>query len=130
MMRELVRNLMISDASLVGYIPAERWLEGGSVVDTPDRPFAIMRLSGTFRGLGPIQKGRVEFRVHDERGNFETIDAVIRRIKAVMEPAEQVQTHGAELIRAEWLSDSPDLYDDGFRTNMRSTGFDLTGKGF
>lgn len=128
-MRQTVFDLVTGDAELTSMIGRNSWFQGGSITEVPERPFVVIRLSGVFPGIGSTNKVRVEFRVHDERGSFTIIDNVVRRIREVLGEAEQIRGEQGWLICATWLSDSPDLFDDGFRTNMRSTAYDLTGQG-
>lgn len=144
-MRGLIRNLLISDAELTAVIPEGRWFGSGSIgndpvardnfSDTPPRPFAEIRFSMDSPGMAHITRRRLEVWVHDEYGDYSRIDRVIKRVKEVLESSQQVafsdpETHeDSELMLAEWVSDSTDLYDGGYRTNCRSTGFDLIGKG-
>lgn len=128
-MRRLIRNMIINDEALLDFIPADRWFGSGAVVDTPARPFAEIRFGGVFRAMGPVKRRRLEVWVHDEEGDYTQIDDIIRELKRLLDGAEHVFYEDTELIRSEWVSDSTDLYDDKYRTNTKSTGFDVIGTG-
>lgn len=141
-MRGLIRNLIISTPELTDIIPEERWFGSGAAGnpasderDRPDLPFAEIRFGGTFPGMAQVQRGRCEIWIHEEQGSYNTINRVIRLLKPLLETSVQVSFTDAEtgedsrLIQSEWISDSTDLYDSGYRTNTRSTGFDLVGTG-
>lgn len=128
-MRVVVRNLILEDPALVAEIPADRWFGSGSVPDTPPRPFAEIRFGGTFPGMAHITRRRLEVWIHDDEGDYGRIDKIIGLLKKVLDGAEHVQGEDSELIRASWVGDSTDLYDDGYRTNTKSTGFDVVGTG-
>lgn len=121
--------MIVSDLELLDDIPEDRWFGSGSIVDTPARPFAEIRFGGVFRGMGPVKRRRLEVWVHDEEGDYTRIDRIIAGLKRVLDGAEHVFYEDVELIYASWVSDSTDLYDDKYRTNTKSTGFDVIGTG-
>lgn len=140
-MRGLIRSIIIENEDITDLIPADSWFGSGSAgkppeeKDRPAVPFAEIRFGGTFPGMSVVQRGRCEIWIHEEFGSYDLINRVIRLLRPLVESAVQVDFDDAEtgeqshLVQAEWISDSPDLYDTGYRTNTRSTGFDLVGTG-
>lgn len=128
-MRRLIMNMLTTNDPLLNEIPADRWFGSGAVVDTPARPFAEIRFGGVFPGLGRVKRRRLEVWIHDEEGDYERIDHIIGLVKDVLDGAEHVFYENVELISSEWKGDSTDLFDDGYRTNTKSTGFDVIGTG-
>ncbi len=127
-MRALVRSLLISDTGLSAAISADRWIQRGAVLETPPRPFAVIGYAGTFKSPTPIGKYRLEVWIHDERGDYTFIDTTLKRVKFVMKNSVGIRSSTAEITQVDWISDSPDLYDDGYRTGTRSAAFDVVGK--
>lgn len=128
-MRSLIRARILATPALIAIIPADRWFGSGSIVDTPTRPFAEIRFGGVFPGMANITRRRLEVWIHDEEGSYERIDQVIGLLKTAISGMTNVQSGPSEVICANWISDSTDLYDDGYRTNAKSTGFDVIGRG-
>jgi hypothetical protein len=130
MIRELVRSRIINTGALTAIIPADRWYGSHGMVDTPGpRPFAEIRFGGIFKGVGGVTRRRLEIWIHDEEGTYATIDTVIGLLKTSFDGATHISDANSEIIQADWVSDSTDLYDDGYRTITKVTGFDLVGKG-
>lgn len=130
-MRALLRGLLIANVKLIAEIPAERWIEGGSVVDTPPRPFAVIRFGGVFRGVPKSLVGtrRAEIWIHDEPGTYTKIDSIIAEIKRTIDGVGPIKDEHSSISEIAWVSDSTDLFDDGYKTITKSTGFDITGSG-
>lgn len=130
-MRAIVRGFIIGRPEIVELIPADRWFEGGAVIDTPTKPFGVLKFGGTFRGMGPVRVNRLEVVVHAERGSFDLIDTVLLRSKLAFADAVHLRRAGSdvEVMQVDWVSDSPDLFDAEHRSNTRSSQYDLIAKG-
>jgi hypothetical protein len=76
-----------------------------------------------------VRRRRLEVWIHDEEGSYSLIDKVIGLLYKNLDGLEHVTYGSSELIMCEWVSDSTDLYDDGYRTNTKSTMFDIVGTG-
>lgn len=131
--RSLIRERLVADATITTLIPADRWLASSSVdAEPPARPFAVLRYLGVNPGMSRINQTRLEVWIHDDPGSYKRIDDIIRRVRANLDGVEQASDSGGstQLIQARWEGDSVDLFDDGYRTNTKSSGFTLTGTGF
>ena len=141
-MRGLIRQEILAIPELVALIPEDRWFGSGAVgnplnneKDTPPRPFAEIRFSLLTPGISHVRRRRCEIWIHDEEGNYDLIDKVIHLLFLNLNGLENVDFSDSEtgedshLVVAEWVSDSTDLYDTGYRTNTKSTGYDLVGTG-
>lgn len=129
----LMQEMLEADDDVIEIIPADRWFSGRALDKQIDvRPFAVVRLSGNFPGMSRINQTRAEIMIHDNEGSYKRIDTAIKAIKNVLDNAVQVKSATSDtwLIQATWESDSVDLFDDGYRTNMKSTTYTLTGTGF
>lgn len=109
---------------------------GANGSEAPPRPFIMIRsglrlpedLGAESRNLG---RGRWPYTIwaHDEPGSYVLIDDVLKEIRfglskilfPVMEP-------NFTLADCRWENDSDDLYDDGFRTAVRNSSYQLVGK--
>lgn len=127
-MRELVYGLTARDPDLNLLIPEDRWYSAGAVEDTPSRPFAVMRYGVRTRGMGDVLRIPLTFWVHQERGSFDTVDAVIQRIKVVLGQSSGTVQGSTVLVSADWSGDGEDLQDPAYRTNVRTSGWTLIGK--
>jgi hypothetical protein len=132
--RSLVRNLLIADTDLLALIPADRWIQATAADDSPPaRPFAVLRFAGTFpMQVRAASQCALEIWIHDNAGSYDRIDEIVKKVKATMASSDQAteDSYNTDLIHAEWSGDSVDLFDDGYRTNTKSTSFNLTGMGF
>lgn len=132
-MRKLVYEVLTASASLALHIAADGWYEEGSIVDTPmQRPFVILKLSGTPRGVRAVST--LEVWCYDERGDYSRIDDFLRALKAFFSTmSEQQRTRSdssvVRLVLADWQGDSADLYDDIFRCGTRYASWRLVGAG-
>lgn len=128
-MRALVRMMLVNALPVGSDLPAERWYGSGSILDTPIRPFAEIRFGGKFQGMGSVTRRRLEVWIHNEEGDYESIEDWIRFAQSVLDGAEHVTDGvGNEVISCSWVNNSTDLYDDGYRTNCMSATFELVGK--
>lgn len=131
-MRSIIREILIGNEELTAIIPAERWYGAGAVSEdnTPASPFAVMRFGVVDRGMAEIHRGNVTIWIHDTRGTYRTVDNVLSLIAGILDGREHVSDAlGNELIRAEWLNTSGDLFDTGYRTITRNATYNVVGRG-
>lgn len=132
-MRKLMYQLLTGEPSLTTLVPAPGWYEQGAVVDTPaERPFVIMKFSGTPRAAGKFSV--MELWCYDDRGDYTRIDDFLRAARAFFETepvASRIRDDDSlvRLVFADWQGDSADLYDDVFRCNTRYSSWRLVGSG-
>ena len=127
-MRSALMSFLMQETALTDIIPEERWVSGRDLEDRPPTPFAVLRFGGTFRCVDPVRTSRMEIWVHDEPGNYDLIDEVIKLVYNKLHKAVHISDAEAEIVCATWVGDSIDLYDPALRTNTKSTGYDLVGK--
>lgn len=129
MMRTLIRQSLIASTELetLGVVP-EAVMAGD--VDTPEyRPFLNLRWNTTTPGLATVDRRSLVIWVHDEPGDYDRIDRIIREIKAIMTSLVGVAHAYGYLVVAEWSGDSEDLTDPGHGTITRTTTYSLVGTG-
>ncbi len=131
-MRALVRSLLVADVEYLDeeyQIPEDRWFGSGATTSTPASPFAEIKMSGWLPGIGPLRRRRLEVWVHDQPGDYDRVDKILEYVRQVLDGAEHRKgASGAEIVRCEWKSDSPDLDDDGYGTITRMSAFEIIGK--
>jgi hypothetical protein len=99
--------------------------------DTPDRPFAVVRMGVETRGMGQIKRRSITIWVHDDPGDYTRIDSIIQAIYGRLDGAQHVTKEGVagELMSVQWQSTSDDLNDPGFRTITKNIVFEAVGTG-
>lgn len=130
--RALLRQMILEDGDITDIIPAERWLSSSSLNDdnAPERPFAVIRWGVSNFGMADVNRGTATIWIHDEQGDYGTIDDVLKRLRAILDHREHVADEdGNEIMSCEWAGNSGDLYDPGFRTIAKNATFNIVGKG-
>lgn len=128
-MRALVRSLLIAGLDDDPEMPPEHWFGSGAIIDTPRRPFAEIRFGGRFPGMAVVKRRRLEVWIHDDEGDYGRIEEWLKHVKSRLDGVEhQSDEAGNEIILCTWISDSTDLYDDGYRTNCMMSAFDVIGR--
>jgi hypothetical protein len=133
-MRATVRNLLIATPALISLIPEKRWYSPGAVVDTPVKPFAVLRwiapVTSAARGRF-LNQLRVD--VHDERGSYKRIEQVLGNSDTgggVYDVFSQVlNTVGVDgrITEMNFLGHSGDQEDDTYMTNYKFSSWQVIG---
>ena len=133
-MRAAVRNLILANSTLVAAIPPERWYAPGAVVDTPVKPFAVLRW------LAPVQSAargsflrQLRVDVHDNRGSYVRIQQILGSpdkndgVYGVFSQAfNHVGTDG-RITEMNFLGHSGDQEDDVYKTNFMFSSWQVIG---
>jgi hypothetical protein len=91
-------------------------------------PFAIYRIVDAPPTVVGSPQPRLEVWIHDNRGSYVRIDALIELVRTVLVAAVPMENSTHRIVDVEWTGDSPDLVDDGYNTNTRNARFTLTGR--
>lgn len=126
--RKLVYTRLTTSTELLTEIPIERWLSASAVDGTPDTPFAVIRISGTFRTPNGTGQRRLEVWIHDQKGTYTKIDDIMALVKARLDSAPEMVDSDSRIVCWDWVNDSPDLFDEGYGTNCKMINYTLTGK--
>jgi hypothetical protein len=139
-MRKLIYDLITTDPEITARVPADRWVQGSALLNTPERPYGVIRFGGQLRAMtrpdgSGIRTVRLEVWVHHDRGSFIFIDDTLKIIRTKLLAAEQltrVRDDGSTvyLIQALWENDSPDMFDQDTMTNAKATIFEVVGSGW
>lgn len=130
-MRTIVRSAIISDPQLIALgVTPDATLSGD--VDTPDaRPFLNLkwgtRLPSVMRASPRVVS--LAIWVHHKPSDYEPIDKILTRLQVLLPSIEGVTLpDGSEVQVIDWLSDGPDLQDDGHRTIVKVGNYRVVGK--
>lgn len=126
-MRRTLHSLLATAA------PGMTWYQMGSIDDTPKKPFGVYRFSGDAPGITARGKSRVanvEIWVHDNPGSYLGIDGTLKAVEEKLDAVQHASSaEGEHIAEARFISRSPDLNDDGFRTICKMTSYQLIGRG-
>lgn len=128
-MRKALYHLLTTDPTLVGFLPADRWFERGSVKDSQATPFAVIAWQGESRVSGMRKLPRVTIWFYQTRGSYSLIDKLVRRTCEVMDEVQQYTHAGERIAHAGYEGTSVDLYDEVYRANARNVGYHVVGSG-
>lgn len=121
--------MLVADAMLTTLGVTEAGVIAGDV-DTPSaRPFVQLRWGQATPGLSTVDNRVLVIWVHDVPGDYEKIDAIIRRIKQLFQGIAGAQHAFGWITVVEWVTDSDDLTDDGHGTITRTTTHNLVSSG-
>lgn len=124
--RETVFTLLTTDSELtdLGITADSVW--NIEALDNPDRrkPFVVTAWSTTPRPQHPGARRRdLLVWAHDEGADYTRIDAILERVRQILVGI----TDQGGITQVDWEGASSDLYDDGFRTITRNSGFRVIG---
>jgi len=133
-MRATIRNLLIATPALSAVIPAERWYQAGAVVDTPVKPFAVLRwLAPT----ASVARGRflrqLRVDIHDKRGSYVQIDKLLGNpdtgggVYGVLAPLVQHTGVDGRISETTYLGHSGDQEDETYLTNFKFSSWQVIG---
>ena len=130
-MRRLIYETLKTDTQLQALGVAPSAVLAGNVDTPPERPFINLRWQGTpsvpnVAGVGPRF---LTIWVHDAPNDYERVDNIIRRIKAIFAGLVGVRHETGYITVIEWTGDGEDGNDDGHGTVFRTTSHSLIGSG-
>jgi hypothetical protein len=127
-MRKLIYQALINSLPLTAVIPANRWIQAGSMDNQILKPFGIIRLTDTAPSISRSPQPGLQIWVHDNRGSYGQIDNTIELVKTALLDALPMENSTHRIVHIGWIGDSPDLVDEGFNTNTKFSSFTLTGR--
>lgn len=128
-MRTTIAQLLSGDATLngLGITPDSLW---AGDTDTPEqRPYIVLRWGATNPGVGPSRARTLTIWVHDHPNDYARVDAIILRIKRMLNYMSPVATEVGWITTADWVTDSDDLSDDVTHTILKTTTYTIIGSG-
>lgn len=127
-MRSIVYQALSTDVGLLAL--TSTFLTGD--VDTPaGRPFVNLRWGIRNPGLNRTFTDRQDLAiwVHDKPNDYQAINSIIKLIREVLTSIEDRSDDGGHVTVVRWSFDSADLVDDGHRTIVRNTNYQVIGRG-
>jgi hypothetical protein len=129
-MRALVRSAIIGDSELIALGVVASGVVAGDVDAPTERPLLVLRWGTTTPGLSTLNTRQLTIWVHDVPNDYTRIDAIVKRLRVVLDRLIGVQHSYGWITGVEWTGDSDDLSDpDGHRTILRQTNFTIVGSG-
>lgn len=103
---------------------------GSNAVDTPtEEMFLIVRWEDQTPQFGNRGPQRLTVWAHSKDRDYSPIDLALGVVKDLLGGATHLAgADGWILTQADWRGDSQDLYDDGFGTITRNSGFDVVSR--
>lgn len=131
-----MRIKLKDDPSLLAWLPAGAdGIYGAGALEGPPgkKPFIIIHTDDDARGPFPgMGISRLSVHVHDQPGTYSRIRTILHLCRTILcgqWTEGQCIGSGAEaggLIR--WINDSADLADEGFKTIVRTSQYELRGR--
>lgn len=129
-MRKAVHQLLTTDPTLIGLLPAEKWFARGAVKDSPSTPFAVEAWQGVqATGRGRTGIPRLTIWVYEHRGSYDLIDKVLARSRELLEATFNFEYEDERIVQVDFEGSSVDLFDDVYKANARNSGFRVIGSG-
>lgn len=131
--RTWIYQRLIADAPFALLLPQSSVLGAGGMTAVPKvKPFLVIKMEPEIPGPFPgVARGRTSLWAHDTPGDYLRLDAVLSAARtALCGPGValgRVAQVGA--VGIQWMGDSADLSDPDFGTIIRTSEFDLLGKG-
>lgn len=133
-MRATVRNLILATPALTAAIPAERWYTPGAVVDSPVKPFAVLRwLSPVASAASGKYLRQLRVDVHDTRGSYKNIRSVLGSpnkydgLYGLFSAISNVTGTDGRITQMDYLGESGDQEDETYMTNFMFSSWQVIG---
>lgn len=121
--RAAVQNLLDAnlDLTLLGF---DAVMAGNSVDSPPQNRFIVVRWEETVSAFQRRGTSRCQVWFHDVDRDYGAIQDAMELVKIVLEEAVHVPgADGVTLTTCKWDEDSPDLFDDGYKTVTKYSVF-------
>lgn len=120
-MRETVYALLSTDSELIALGINDTTVYNIEAPDNPDRqtPFIVTAWANSSPRAAIRGPRDMLVWAHDHGGDYTRIDAILSRVQELLVAI----VHQGGISQIAWTGDSSDLYDDGFRTITRNSGF-------
>ena len=130
-LRQAIFGLLVASPTLAGL-----GLNGNTISSnfSPDAPagdrFLILRWGTTTRGIGPVNRVRLQAWMYNRQPDFGPISDALLEIRLRLPTLAGARMSSTEAILAiDYEGDSDDLYDDGYRAHTRWCSHTITASG-
>lgn len=121
-----VREWLVGDPAIGAQIDSERLYGVSAVLDTPERPYAVLRYLSSIRLGGGKDAYPLMISVHDDPGSYERINLinglVVPRMKGLV---QFTGSTGVRVVQADYLGLGGEEQDPERGTIFRSTNWQL-----
>lgn len=127
-MRQTMHQLLVGTPALTALVPTERWFQAGAVLDVPAKPFVVERWLAPVAGAGKqtfLKQLRID--VHDERGDYSRIDAVLAAIAPVLSGVMNLVGPDGRISCCDFLGLGGDQEDETYATNYSFSSWQVIG---
>lgn len=121
-------GLLAAQSALTAQIPATRWYRAGNVVDTPTKPFVVLRW------ISPVQqaaRGRfakqLRLEVHAARGSYKPCEDWLRVARPVLLSVQDYVGTDGRITQCDYLGESGDQEDATYNTNLMFDSWQVIG---
>jgi hypothetical protein len=125
--RKALKEVLAANAPLVAALPANRWFAAGAVTDTPTRPFIVLRWLSPVSLDGGRYGEQLQVQVHDERGSYVRIEAVLKLVDPVLRGVAQYVGSDGRITQCDYTGHSGDQEDLDLGTNMKFSSWQVIG---
>lgn len=125
-MRATMHQYLTSLPVLTDIVPPVRWYQAGNVVDTPVRPFVVVRWISPV-ALATSFGHQLRLDVHDNRGSYANIDSFRRAALTAMQDVEDLVGPDGRITQCDYLGHGGDQEDPDYGTNYSFTSWQVIG---
>lgn len=132
-MRATIRNVLIASPALTAVVPAARWYAPGAVVDSPVKPFVVLRWLAPTRSDAGRDMNQLRVDVHDNRGSYNRIEDLLGNPNqggGVYEVLSGLLDHtgvDGRISECTYLGHSGDQEDVDYKTNFKFSSWQVIG---
>ena len=126
-MRNAVFSLLSTDTALSDL--GVKKVYASPALDTPPEEIFVVlswqEVNAEFKDVGTQN---LTVWVHNRQPDYRVINRIVARIKLLMiSTFHRAGTDGV-FVQAQWTGEGPDVWDDGFRTYVKTSGYRCNGK--
>jgi hypothetical protein len=126
-MRTLIRSALVADAVLGTHGLTVDTIVSGDADSIKARPFINLKFGDDNPGLGPISRRNLVVWVHDEPDDYTRVDAILTRVRQVLEGVCGF-TETGYVTQIHWRTSSSDLADTDRGTILRTATYEIVGR--
>ena len=130
-LRQAVFGLLVASPVLAALGLSEARISPNFSPDAPEGDrFLILRWGTTTRGIGPVNRVRLQAWMYNRQPDFGPISDALLEIRLRLPTLAGARMSSTEAILAiDYEGDSDDLYDDGYRAHTRWCSHTITASG-
>jgi hypothetical protein len=126
MLRQTVYALITGDSTVTDVVPA--WYDRSAVLDTPETPYGVLGWEPELAKGGRRWTYSLNVYVHDNRGDFNRIDAALKAVRALLEGTLQYTGLDGTIVQADYRGTSGDQVDQATGTNVKFSSWEVVGR--